>query len=136
MGADRAYVDANIFIYLYSDTEPEKRARVLESINKYDRTISTQVLNEFCNVCLRRMNKPKQVVEASVREILATCKLVGISEITVYKALYLHDKYGFSYYDCLMIASALETGCRFLLSEDMAGGQIIEDRLTIKNIFV
>jgi predicted nucleic acid-binding protein len=34
-----------------------------------------------------------------------------------------------------MIASALEAGCQYLLSEDMTDGQIIEGNLTIKNIF-
>jgi predicted nucleic acid-binding protein len=33
-----------------------------------------------------------------------------------------------------MIASALEQDCKYLLSEDMQDGQIIEGKLTIKNI--
>jgi predicted nucleic acid-binding protein len=35
-----------------------------------------------------------------------------------------------------MIASALNSGCEYLLTEDLADGQVIEDRLTIVNIFV
>jgi predicted nucleic acid-binding protein len=53
----------------------------------------------------------------------------------VISALVYHEKYKFSYYDCLMIASALKTECQCLLSEDMADGQLIEGRLIIKNIF-
>jgi predicted nucleic acid-binding protein len=34
-----------------------------------------------------------------------------------------------------MVASALESGCEYLLSEDMADGQVIEGELTIRNIF-
>ena len=51
------------------------------------------------------------------------------------KALGIHERYGYAYYDSLMIASALEHNCQHLLTEDMAGGQVIEGRLTIQNIF-
>ena len=38
-------------------------------------------------------------------------------------------------YDSLIVASALNGGCEYLLTEDLADGQVIEDTLTIKNIF-
>jgi predicted nucleic acid-binding protein len=40
----------------------------------------------------------------------------------------------YSYYDCLIIASTLETGCEYLFTEDMQDGQVIEGRV-IRNIF-
>jgi len=42
-------------------------------------------------------------------------------------------RYGFSYYDSLIIASALECECSVLFSEDMQHGQIIESTLKIVN---
>jgi len=53
---------------------------------------------------------------------------------TVKAALGCYEKYGYSYYDSLMLASALESGCKYLLSEDMADGHKVEGSLTIKNI--
>jgi len=53
----------------------------------------------------------------------------------IQQALDIHAKYGYSYYDCLMLSSALESQSDYLLTEDMADGQIIEDRLRIVNIF-
>jgi predicted nucleic acid-binding protein len=35
-----------------------------------------------------------------------------------------------------MIVSALNSGCAYLLTEDLADGQIIENKLTIVNIFI
>jgi predicted nucleic acid-binding protein len=58
-----------------------------------------------------------------------------IYEGTIERALNVHEKYGYSYYDSLIIASALERACQYLLSEDMSDGQVIEGKLTIKNIF-
>ena len=49
------------------------------------------------------------------------------------QALMLHERYGYSYYGCVMLACALENGCTKIYSEDMSSGQIIEDRLLILN---
>jgi predicted nucleic acid-binding protein len=45
----------------------------------------------------------------------------------------VRSHYQFSYWDSLIIASALETGCSILFSEDMQDGQVIESTLTIRN---
>jgi predicted nucleic acid-binding protein len=41
---------------MYSKDEHEKRKQAVEQINEYDRFISTQILNKFCNVCIRKLN--------------------------------------------------------------------------------
>jgi predicted nucleic acid-binding protein len=52
------------------------------------------------------------------------------------QALNIHKKFGCNYYDCLMIVSALNSNCDYLLTEDLADGQIIENKLRIVNIFL
>jgi predicted nucleic acid-binding protein len=135
MPADKAFVDTNVFVYIYSDDEQDKRRQAIAQIDKFDRVISTQVLNEFCNVCIRKMRMELPSVETAVEKICLTNALTAISDKTVRKALFIHGKYDYSYYDSLMVASALESGCEYLLSEDMADGQIIEGTLTVRNIF-
>ena len=135
MNVGRAFLDTNIFVYLYSDTEPHKCARILSVINAYHRVVSTQVLNEFCNVCIRKLKLPVPFIKNAVEEISETCEVLEVNYLTIEKALDLHKKYGYAYYDSLIIASALEYDCLYLLSEDMADGQVIEGRLTIQNIF-
>jgi predicted nucleic acid-binding protein len=136
MSADKAFLDTNVFVYLYSEINTVKHQHLLKVINIYDRVVSTQVLNEFCSVCIRKMNLPLQDIKAAIEEICETCELLKISDVTVMNALDLHERYRYSYYDSLMIASALEYDCSYLLTEDMADGQVIEGRLTIRNIFV
>ena len=92
-------------------------------------------LNEFCNVCIRKLKLPVLFVKNAVEEICETCELLAVDDITIVKALDIHEKYGYAYYDSLIIASALEHDCQYLLTEDMADGQLIDGRLTIKNIF-
>ena len=131
----KAFLDTNLLVYLYSDSDVSKRQLVVQTINKYERFVSTQVLNEFCNVCIRKLKLPVSDIHNAIQEICNTCNLVYIDDKTVIKALGNHERYGFSYYDSLIIASALESDCSYLLSEDMADGQIIENQLTIANIF-
>jgi predicted nucleic acid-binding protein len=135
MPAAKAFVDTNVFVYLYSEDEQDKRGQAISQIDKFDRVISTQVLNEFCNVCIRKMHMELPSIETAIEKICLTNELTAISEKTVKKAISVHGKYGYSYYDSLMIASALESGCEYLLSEDMADGQVIENSLTVRNIF-
>jgi predicted nucleic acid-binding protein len=135
MNGIRAFLDTNLFVYLYSDTDASKRERVLQTINQYERFVSTQVLNEFCSVCIRKLKLPVVSVQKAVGEIMSICNLIIVDDATVITALGLHERYRYSYYDGLILASALESDCRYLLSEDMADGQEIAGRLIIKNIF-
>jgi predicted nucleic acid-binding protein len=60
----------------------------------------------------------------------------AIGLATHQSAVAIAHRYGFAFYDALIIASALEAGCSSLLSEDLHDRQVIEDRLTIRNPFV
>ena len=136
MSAAKAFIDTNLLVYLYSDSEISKRSRVIQEINQYERFVSTQVLNEFCNVCIRKLKLPIDAIQNAVEEIKTICNLIIVDGDTIHIALRLHEKLGYSYYDCLMLSSALGSGCQYLLSEDMASGHVIEESLTIKNVLV
>jgi predicted nucleic acid-binding protein len=49
--------------------------------------------------------------------------------------LSLKTRYQYSYWDSLILASALESRCQIVYSEDMQDGQQIEHTLTIQNPF-
>lgn len=58
--------------------------------------------------------------------------------LTVYtheSALEIAARLNLSFYDAFLAASALEAGCRTLLTEDMQHGLVIQRRLTIRNPF-
>jgi predicted nucleic acid-binding protein len=135
MLADKAFIDTNLLVYFFTNDEHDKHNLVVNQLDKYDRIISTQVLNEFCNVCIRKNKMDLQKIDESIPKILEFCTLSIVNVDTVKLALTIHRKYHYSYYDSLIIASALENKCDYLLSEDMNNGQVIEKTLTILNIF-
>jgi predicted nucleic acid-binding protein len=132
---DKAFIDTNILVYLYSEDEVKKRAIAYDAIEKYNCITSTQVLNEFSNVCLKKLHIPAEVISKSIDEIASVCIIVPVEQETIKKALELHHKYKYPYYDCLIIASSLIYNCTYLLTEDLKDLQVIENSLTIRNIF-
>jgi predicted nucleic acid-binding protein len=45
------------------------------------------------------------------------------------------QRYRFSFYDALIVAAALESGCTTLFSEYLQDGQVIDRTLTVRNPF-
>jgi predicted nucleic acid-binding protein len=135
MCAAKAFIDTNVFVYIYSGDEQDKRRQAVEQIDRFDRVISTQVLNEFCSVCIRKLQMALPSLGAAIKKICQTNLVSAVSKATIEQALFIHGKYGYSYYDSLIIASALENCCEYLLSEDLTDGQVIEGSLTVHNIF-
>lgn len=133
---DKLLLDSNILVYCYSTSDIHKRgiARDLASMDNVH--ISTQVLNETTNVLAKKYSIPWSDLAKLIDDFENnfTVRLASISEIR--KACGIAERYGFSFFDSLMIASALECNCDVLYSEDMQNGQIIEDKLKIVNPFL
>jgi predicted nucleic acid-binding protein len=66
---------------------------------------------------------------------IKVCELVVVTYETILCALEIAEKNMFGFYDSLIVASALETKCEYLLTEDLTDGQIIGKQLTVVNIF-
>jgi len=136
MQGDLVFVDSNVVIYAYSRTEKDKQAKASDILTNYDCLVSTQVLNEYCNVCIKKNFISISDIQRDINEILNNCGLYIVNETTISKSLFVRNRYGFSYYDSLIVASALECECSVLFSEDMQHGQIIENKLKIVNPFL
>ena len=130
----KVFLDSNIFLYVYSTTEPSKSDICKNAINENDCCTSTQALNELSNVCAKKWKIDRISIEKAIDEICSVCEIKLIKQDTIKKGLYLNEKYKYSYYDSLMLASALENDCQKIFTEDMHDGQLIENKLTIVNI--
>lgn len=129
------FIDSNILLYAYSEDEPEKSAIALQCAQEPDAWISTQVLNEVSNVLRRKHKQSYPAIRNVVLELQSNFQLATVTAKTIGQALALGERYQYSYFDCLMLASALEQGCTVLYSEDMQDGQVIESLLRIVNPF-
>jgi len=133
---DKVFIDTNILIYLYSEDEIEKQEIAEGLSNQYSTIISIQVLNEISNVMIKKMNSNLQSVSRVIEELSEYCIVKTITTDTIQSAIKLVEKYKYSYYDSLILSSALENQCKRLFSEDMQHGQSIENQLEIINPFL
>ena len=98
--------------------------------------ISVQALNEFAAVLRRKFRLEWEVIAdalADVRTALGPVRPIDV-EIHLH-AVALARSHGFSFYDALIVASALDAGCDTLLTEDLQAGRRV-DGLSIVNPFV
>ena len=130
--AERAFLDTNIAVYLLAD-DPAKAAQAEELLATRP-CISTQVVNEFINVCTRKLRFDRAAAHAGARALMAHCEVLPVSARTVDTAMRLGERYGFSHWDSLIVAAAQLAGCTTLYSEDLQHGQQF-DGLRIHNPF-
>lgn len=136
---DRIFIDTNVLVYIHLfDEESQDKRKALQNLlhRRIDAEliINVQVINEFYNVLLRK-NIEDNVMQEKIHSQLEICSASELSLKTVFSAWKLREKYKYSYWDSLILASALENSCSILYSEDMQHGQVIEDSLKIINPF-
>jgi predicted nucleic acid-binding protein len=130
MKDNRVFVDTNIFIYaILKENQPgdkgSKAIALFQSLSNKAVFINTQVLNEIYSVLLRNEVEEKDIQERL--EIIIRETRLSIIRLKTLKSCWdLRTKYKYSYWDCLVMASALENQCAILYSEDMQHQQLIE----------
>ena len=135
MSAAKTFVDTNVLIYAFTSDEPEKQESALKALDGCLPVVSTQVIREFSNILLRKSNMAPQDVKGLVIEIIDIADILNEEPGYIFDAIDLHNRYGYSFYDSLIIAAALSSKCQALLSEDMQSGQVIDSTLKILNPF-
>jgi len=132
----KAFLDTNILVYLYSKTEKDKMEKAQSMLDKHDCVVNVHVMSETSNVLMKKYNKSAAKTKELLNNIELICdEVLSVQRKTINKAIDIKERYGFSFYDCLMLASAIEGGCQFIFTEDMNDGQIIDGTLKIINPF-
>lgn len=123
----RSLLDTNILVYADAADDAVKQRHAIELITALraagTAVLSTQVLQEYVNVALRKLRLP----HALIRERIAFYRrfdMVPASAELIAGALDLHVLHGLSFYDALIVRAAVVSGCQRLLSEDMQHGAI------------
>ncbi|MBW2285041.1 MAG: PIN domain-containing protein [Deltaproteobacteria bacterium] len=139
MPDDKIFVDTNVFIYSYDVTAGEKHiaaGNIMQDLwNSGLGMTSTQVLQEFFVNVVNKIPKPINGRQAReiVHDLLKWQVVVNTGD-TIIGAIDIHLKFGYSFWDSMIIEAAITGGAEFLMSEDLQDGQIIGG-VTIKNPF-
>ena len=132
-----SFIDSNVLIYAEASDSPKKQSIALALLRRLKLAgtgvISTQSLQEYVNVALRKMG-----LDANhVRKQLSAHEQFEVVQVTpeiIRGALDIHQTRSVSFYDALIVQAAIVAGCDTLYSEDLNAGEII-DGVKIDNPF-
>ena len=139
MSVDR-FLDTNVFVYQLEGRDPRKagiaQELIRQGIESGNSCISFQVVQECLNTALRKALVPLggHEMRRYLDSVLAPLLRVQPSLRLYHASLDIQLRYGFAYYDALIVASALDAGCVTLYSEDLQDRQRIEG-LTVVDPF-
>ncbi len=113
----KPFLDTNILVYAQQDDPRGDRARALVLAGG---TISVQVLNEFANVLRKKLGRGWMEIAEALDDVRAALDPAWPLTIETHSAaVALAGEHGFSFFDALIVAAAVEAGCDTLLTEDL-----------------
>lgn len=131
------FVDTNVLLYAEDGRDVAKqtaaRLWLLALWQQRAGRVSTQVLNEYYVNATRKLGMPQGDARAKVRRF-QLWQPWQIDHQTVETAWGIEARFGASYWDSLIIAAAAQSGCTFMLTEDLQHSQQI-DAVKIINPF-
>lgn len=124
--ATRSFIDTNVLVYAEASDAPAKQRAALALLKQLfestDGVLSTQVLQEYCNVALKRLRLPAQHIRAQL-DLYEQFEVVQVTPAVIRAGLDLHQTRSMAFYDALIMASAQMSGCSVLFSEGMTTGE-------------
>ena len=140
MPGNKTFIDTNIIIYAYDVTAGKKHktaGNILADLwNSGLGVISTQVLQEFFVNVVQKIPKPidKQQAREIVRDFLKWHVVVNTGD-SIVEAIDICLKFGYSFWDSMIIEAAIKGGAAVIVSEDLQDGQVVSG-VTIINPFL
>src|ERR1700743_1574577 len=117
--SDKIFLDTNIIIYAHIDNDLVKQKKAQSIIEEGETFISTQVLQETANTLKKKLKQTYPDIKRVLSDLISNNFIHINNSQTVLRACEVAGKYGFSFYDSLIISAALEVNATVLYSEDM-----------------
>ncbi|MGI0479455.1 PIN domain-containing protein [Geminocystis sp. CENA526] len=134
------FIDSNIWLYRFivnpNDLNSIKKQQIaIEITSKDNLFISTQVINEVCFNLIKKAKFNDFQIDNLIKEFNLGCEILSLDFLTVEYAVKLRKNYCLSFWDSLIVASAILGNVNIIYSEDMQNNLIIENKVTIINPF-
>ncbi len=132
------FIDTNILVYAHDSANEKKHNQALELIERLELTnagaLSTQVLTEFYAVGSRKLKFTPQELSDTIADF-SHWKLHRPTQADILASISLQQAAKISWWDALLLNSAIQIGATVLWSEDFQTHRRFGD-LQIKNPFL
>ncbi|MCD6534599.1 MAG: PIN domain-containing protein [Deltaproteobacteria bacterium] len=134
----KSFIDSNLIIYANDCRDPEKQDKALALIKKLmisgTGVISSQVMQEYSNVALNKLDQSHEVVLRQL-SLLESFEIVSISPAMVRRVIEIKVAYRISFWDASIISAAEYAACDVIYSEDLNSGQFYSG-IKLQNPFI
>jgi predicted nucleic acid-binding protein len=132
----RKFLDSNIWIYALNQGQDAEKHRISNILaTQTELYLSTQVINEVCVNLIKKAKFQENQIQNLIQGFYQIHQIVEIDLNILLKASTLRTKYLFSFWDSLIVASAMSVNANQLYSEDMQHSLMVEE-LQIINPFL
>ena len=137
--SDRTFIDTNVILYSKDARDERKQSiadeLVYRGIREGTLVVSAQVLNEFYVTATQKLTPGMDREDArTVCRSLATVSCEPVTNETIAAAWDVQDRFALSWWDSLIVASAISARCTRLMTEDLQDGLQV-DGLRVVNPF-
>lgn len=124
----RSFIDTNVLVYTQASDVPQKQRAALDLLRRlYEEgagVLSTQVLQEYCNVALKKLKLPASEVRVQL-DFFEQFEIVQVTPAIIRSALDLQQTRSIAFYDAVVLASAHVAGCSVIWTEDLNAGEVV-----------
>ena len=133
----KSFVDTNIWFYSLTEQniELKEKAKNLIYDNAGNICLSTQVINELCINLIRKASFSESGIKQLIARIYFDFEIIELNEAILVSASDLRARYPFSFWDGLIVSSAIAANAGILYSEDMQNDLDVAGKLKIINPF-
>jgi predicted nucleic acid-binding protein len=125
--AERSFIDTNVLVYAEACDTPVKQRAALDLLRRHSEeasgVLSTQVLQEYCNVALKKLKLSASYVRSQL-DLYEQFEIIQVTPAIIHAGLDLHQTRSLGFFDAIILASAHTAGCAVLLSEDFNAGEM------------
>ena len=132
----RSFIDSNIWLYAFVEADNAAKTKQAQNlIRSVEPIISTQVINEVCVNLIRKAGFTEEQIHLLVISFFAKYTIIQLDRAILLHASQLRSRYSLSFWDSIIVASAINASATYLYSEDMQDGLLVAQQLRIINPF-
>ena len=135
---EKVFIDTNIVVYANDSRDMKKQNAAIELITSLMKAkngvISTQVLQEYAAVAIRKLQQKHEIVIRQLK-LLEAFEVVRQSPEMIRRALEIMYSYKIGFWDSCIISNAEYGNCSVIYSEDLNTGQYYSG-IKVENPFI
>lgn len=131
------FIDTNIWLYSFIQSQDMAKTEIAKGIiQNCEIVISTQIINEMCVNLIKKVYFSEGKIQNLIKSLYRKYTVFELSRDIFLEASKIRANHNFSFWDSIVVASAMDCDADYLMSEDMQDGFKIENKLKIINPFI